>query len=270
MFRDTASKRSIRQVLRDRTGSSIAEAIAGVALILVIAGALGMGATTDIGAISTMATKAERQALVTSLVGDVHAISSWGTPSAPNTQTITLPNGHQVKVTTWRVDTAVSTTLTAVAPISSSADAADCSGPSALAKQGCIYASRLHADGLDGVEPYAIVRKDPTMGATAPVGTVDPRVSTTTSIPQGTTFATGTDSVATVWRYLVTAHSTESNGEIQITQAGKVLALFPVDGTENNYFGTFTAQLNTPVTATVTSGNVIVKNVFIYRAGSTS
>lgn len=270
MFRDTPRRRSIRQVLEDNAGSGVAEGLAGIALILIIVGSIGVGVTTDMGAVSTIAAKSERQALIGSLVGDRHAAVTWGTPADPHTQTVALPNGHDVSVTTWREDTSVSTRLTAVAPISAGADAADCTGPADVAKKGCIYASRLHAGDLDSLEPYAIVRKDPSMGATPPVGTVDSRVSTATSIPQGTDFATGSDDKATVWRYLVDARSLESSGEIRITQGTKTLAEFPVDATDNNYFGTFTVQLGVPVTATVTAGNVVVKTVFIYRAGSTS
>jgi hypothetical protein len=269
VFRDKASKRSIGEVLQDKTGSGVVEGIAGLALVLIIAAAIGVGATTDLNAVSTVAAKAERQALLTSLVGDKHQGATWGTKAAPSTETITLPNGHDVKVTTWRESDSVSTRLTAVAPISSGTDAADCTGPSALAKQGCVYASRLHAGDLDTIEPHAIIRKDPST-ASSPIGSVDARVSTATAIPQGDTVATGTDDQATVWRYLVTARSLEANGEIRIWQAGKTVAVFPVDAADNNYFGTFTAQLNLPVKVLVTSGNVVVKTVYLYRAGSTS
>jgi len=271
VFRTRTSNRAIREVLGDRAGAGIAEGIAGVALVLIIAATVGVSLTTDMGAVSTIATKAERQKLVTSLVGNTHEGATWGSVDAPTTEEVTLANGHKITVTAWREVTPTSVRLTATAPISADTDAADCSGPSAEAKRGCIYASRLHADDLDSIEPHAIIRKDASMGTAAPIGTfVDARVSTTDSIPQGAPIATGQDDTATVWRYLVNARSLDAGGEIRITQSGKVLALFPVDATDNNYFGTFTAALNVPVTATVTSGNVVVNTVFIYRAGSTS
>jgi hypothetical protein len=269
VFRNTASRRSIREVIDDKTGSGVAEGLAGIALVLIISAAIGVAATSDLTAVTTVATKAERQAVLTSLVGDKHQGATWGSKSSPSTETVTLPNGHQVKVTAWRETDATSTRLTAVTPIVSGPDSANCTGPSDLAKQGCIYASRLHAGDLDSIEPYAIIRKDPST-ASSPVGTVDNRVSTDTAIPQGATVATGTDDQATVWRYLITARSLEANGEIRIWQAGKTVAVFPVEATDNNYFGTFTAQLNLPVKVFVTSGNVVVKTVYLYRAGSTS
>lgn len=270
MFRDIASSRSIRQVLTDKTGAGIAEGLGGMAVIMIAATTLMLGVTTDMQAVQTIATKAERQALITGLVGDKHEGAAWGTPTAPSTAMVPLPNGTSVKVTTWREVTGVSTRLTAVTPISSGADAADCTGPASVAKSGCIYASRLHAGDLDTIEPHAIVRKDPSMGTKPAVGTVDSRVSTATAIPQSTTFASGQDDTATAWRYLVTARSQEPRGEIRITQAGKTLAQFPVEAIDGNYFGTITADKNVPVSLTVTSGNVVVKTVYIYRAGSTS
>jgi len=269
MFRDVARRRSIKQVLEDKTGSGIAEGLGGIVILLFITAALAHGLGTDVKAVTTVATKAERQAVLTDLVGNKHAGATWGTPEAPSTQTVELPNGREVSVTAWREVTPVSTRLTAVAPISSGPDAADCTGPSDVAKTGCIYSSRLHAADLDAISPHTIVRKDAST-ASAPVGSVDARVATTTPVPQSTTFATGSDDTATVWRYLVTARAVEGGGEIRITQAGKTLALFPVDTEDGNYFGTFSAEKNVPVTATVTQGDLVVSTVFIYRAGSTS
>lgn len=271
MFRDIARTRSTRQVLDDRSGSSIAEGLGGVALILMVVGALAFGVTTNVQAVSTIATKAERQALISSLVGDEHAVANWGTPASPHSETVTLPNGHDVKITTWREVTPVSTRLTAVSPISADTDAADCSTPSAVAKSGCIYATRLHAKSLDGIAPHAIVRKDPSMGAGAPIGTVDARVGTASVLSQGQTIASGKDTQAGAWRYLVEARSADSSaGEIEIRQGTKSLAKFPVSATEGGYYGTFNVPANTVITAVVTSGNVNVKTVFFYRAGGTS
>lgn len=269
MFRDTASRRSIRDVLEDKTGTGVAEALGGIAIVMIAAATLTMGVASNLGATQNIATKAERQQLIAGLVGDKHEGATWGTPEAPSTETVTLPNGVDVRVTTWRETTPTSTRLTAVTPTTAGPDAADCTGPADVAKSGCVYASRVHAGDLDTIEPHAIIRKDPSTAAT-PVGTVDARVSTEQAVPQGTTFATGRDDTAPVWRYLISARSLEGVGEVRITQAGKTLAQFPVETTTNNYFGTFTADLNVPVTATVTSGNVVVKTVFIYRAGSTS
>lgn len=270
MFHQNARPHSIKEVLNDKAGNGIAEGLTEMALILVAASMLTLGVTGSLGAAASVATKAERQSVVTSLVGNKHEGATWGTPEAPSSQTITLPNGHDVDVTTWREETPTAVRLTAVSPTSSDPDAADCSGPSDVARAGCIYASRLHAAELDALEPHAVVRKDPSMGSSPSVGTVDGRVATDAAIPQGTTFATGLDDTATVWRYLVTARSLEAQGEIRITQAGKTLAQFPVEAIEGNYFGTLTTDKNVPVTATVTSGNVVVQTVYFYRAGSTS
>jgi len=264
------SARSTWQVLKDETGSGIAEGLGGLALLMILISSIALGVTTDMHAVQTVAVKAERHALVTSLVADQRQGATWGTPTAPSTETVTLPNGRNVEVTMWRDVTPVGTNLTAVTPISASTDAADCSTPASVEKSGCIYATRFHANALDSVEPYAIIRKDPSTVTSAPVGTVDARVSTTTSIPQGATVATGTDSVATVWRYLITARSVEATGEIRISQAGKTVAITPIDISTGNYFGTFSAERNVPVTVTVSLGNIIVQTVYIYRAGATS
>lgn len=270
MFLDKPSARSIKEVLDDKTGSGIAEGLGAVAIVMILAVGLSTGVTTDMAAVQTIAVKAERQALVNSLVGDKREGATWGSAVAPSTETKTLKNGHDVAVTMWRDVTAVGTTLTAVTAISAGEDAADCTGPSDVAKTGCVYASRFHAGGLDDIEPHAIIRKDPSMASTAPIGTVDARVATTDAIPQGTAFASGSDTEATVWRYLVRAHSLEAGGEIRISQAGKSLAVIPLDTASSNYFGTFSAAINTPVTATITQGNVVVQTVYIYRAGGTS
>lgn len=264
------SIRSIRQVLADKTGSGIAEGLGAVALLMILTMTVALGVTTDMKAVQTIAVKAERQSLVASLVGDSREGAAWGTPAAPSTETMTLENGRDVAVTMWREDTAVGTRLTAVTAISAGASASDCTTPASVEKSGCIYASRFHAGDLDSLEPHAIIRKDPSTATTGSVGTVDARVSTSTSMPQGTTFASGSDASATVWRYLIATKSLEATGEIRISQAGKTLAVVPVDAVEGNYFGTLTATINVPVTATITQGNLVVKTVYIYRAGGTS
>lgn len=267
VFRHTSSTRSIRDVLDDKTGAGIAEGLAGVLLIIVLASMLALGVTQSTGAVTGIATKAERRAYITQLVGDRHQGAAWGTPERPSTQSVTLPNGHEIEVTTWREATPSSVRLTAVAPVISGPDAADCTGPSDIAKTGCVYASRLHADDLDALEPHAIIRAAPSGGDV--VGSVDPHVTTDTAIPQGTTFASGSDDSATVWRYLIDAHSLGSAGEIRITQQDKKLAVIPIDSTDQNYFGTLVTVKNVPVQVTVTSGDAVVKTVFVYRAGST-
>ena len=45
--------------------------------------------------------------------------------------------------------------------------------------------------------------------------------------------------------------------------------MIPVGPSTRNYFGTFSAETNVPVTATVTEGNVTVQTVMTYRAGGT-
>lgn len=269
MFRDKATRHSIREVLQDRAGS-IAEGLGGIVLIVMIIGSLAFGVTSNMQAVTAVATKAERQATISSLVGDQHSVPDWGTPEDPNTDTVTLPNGHEVEITTWREVTPVSVRLTAVSPISADIDAADCSGPSDIAKKGCIYSSRLHANDIDGITPRIILRKDPSMGSTPPVGTVDPRVSTANPIPQGYSIAFGKDAEATVWRYLVEAEGIEAGAEIEIRQGSKILAKFPVDTDMTNYFGTITVTPGSNVVASVTAGNIIIKSVLFYRAGSTS
>ncbi|MCI4659537.1 hypothetical protein [Cryobacterium zhongshanensis] len=257
--------------MSDKTGTSIAEGLGGIAILMILTLSVTLGITTDMNAVQTLSVKAERQALVTSLVADKREGATWGTKAAPSTQTITLPNGRNVPVTLWRDVTPGGSTLTAVTAISAGPDAANCSGPSAVEKNGCIYAARFHAGDLGTIAPYAIISKDPSTAPAAPTGTVDSRVSTATAIPQGTVFATGTDAKATVWRYLINAQSIEPVGEMRITQGGVMLALIPVDSSSNgNYFGTFSAALNVPVTATITQGNVVVQTVYFYRAGGTS
>lgn len=269
MFRNKASRHSIREVLQDRTGS-VAEGLGGIVLIVMIIGSLAFGVTSNMQAVTAVATKAERQAVIASLVGDEYSVTDWGTLEDPNSDTVTLPNGHEVEITTWREVTPVSVRLTAVSPISSDIDAADCSGPSDIAKKGCIYSSRLHANDIDGITPHIIVRKDPSMGTNPPVGTLDPRVATESSIPQGALIGEGKDAEATVWRYLVEAKALEDGAEIEIRQGAKILAKFPVDSEMTNYFGTVTVTADAPVAAYVTAGNIVVKSVLIYRAGSTS
>jgi hypothetical protein len=99
---------------------------------------------------------------------------------------------------------------------------------------------------------------------------VSDQVGTENSIPQGAQFASGSDSTATVMRYLIEAKSLDTNGEIRVTQAGKTLAVIPVDASDENYFGTFSTTVGVPVTAVVTSGDIVVKTIFIYRAGAAS
>ncbi|MCY1718455.1 hypothetical protein OVA26_16085 [Microbacterium sp. SL62] len=268
MIQLKSQDRSHRHILQEKTGS-IGESLGGVALVMMAIATLATAIVTNTSAVSVTATKAERSAAIVALVGDKHATATWGTPSSPHTSSITLPNGHEVEVTTWREDAATSVQYTAVAPMSADADAASCATPADVAKPGCLYATRTHADDLELLRPEPLIRKDAS-AATSVVGKVDARVSTDATIPQGTTFAEGVDSTASAWRYLVDAHTTEANGEIRISQGTKTLAVFPVTQEGRNFYGTFTAQASAPVTATVTSGNVVVSTVFIYRAGSTS
>lgn len=262
--------RSIRQVLRDRRGTSVAESVAGVAILLFTISVIGVAVTQDMGTVSVVASKSERQAMVNSLVGDKYAVTAWGSTAAPHTETMTLPNGHEARITTWLESDSTSTRFTAVTPASAGPDAADCTTSSAVARTGCVYASRVHAADLDAINPHAIIRADASGGSTA--GTVDPHVATSTAIPQGTTIASGSDSVATVWRYLLAAKSTGANGEIRIIDSvtNARLAIVPIDATQQNYFGTFSVPAGHQVKVVVTSGNAVVKTVFLYRAGSTS
>lgn len=263
----TPVARPIKEVLRDRSGSGVAQELGGIALVVIATSMVAVGVSTDTKAVQTFSVKAERQALVASLADDKRPGASWGTPTAPITQTVTLENGANVPVTLWREASPVGTTLTAVTPISAGPDAANCTTPADVEKQGCLYAQRFHVADINSVDPDVIIRKDPTSAPGAVVGTVDSRVSTAASVPQGATFATGTDATATSWRYLVTARSLEVAGEIRFTQAGKILAVVPVAQAINNYFGTFSAAPGVPVTATVTQGNVVVQTVLTYRAG---
>lgn len=270
VFLDKPRRRSIKEVLEDRTGAGIAEGLGAVGIIMVLTMTISISVVTYMDTIQALAVKAERQALVSSLVGDKREGVLWGPSDAPSTETMPLESGRDVDVTMWRESSPVGVTLTAVTAISAGEDAADCTAPSDIEKRGCIYASRFHAGALDDIEPQAIIRMDPSTADTGPTGTVDSRVATGASIPQGTVFATGADTEATVWRYLVTAKALEGNGGIRFTQAGKTLATFPVDSGNSNYFGTFSATINVPVTATVTHGNVVVETVYVYRAGGTS
>lgn len=268
----TALVRPIREVLKDRSGAGVAEGLGGIALLLITTGMVAAGIMTDTKAVQTLSVKAERQALVSSLVDDQRQGATWGTPAAPATQTMTLENGKSANVTLWRETTPVGTSLTAVTAISAGPDAADCTGPAAVEKAGCIYAYRFHAGDMNTVSPDIIIRKDPSttgpwiLGAGA-TGAVDARVGTAGSVPQATNFAIATDPGATVWRYLVTARSVEATGEIRFSQAGKILAVIPVNLVTSNYYGTFSAVPGVPVTARVVEGNVIVQTVMTYRAG---
>jgi hypothetical protein len=259
--------RPIKDVLKDKSGAGIAAELGGIALLMVITGSVAVGVTTNTKAVQTFSVKAERQALISSLVDDQRQGATWGTPAAPTTQTMTLENGQSAKVTLWRVATPVGTSLTAVTATSTGPAAADCTGPAAVEKTGCIYAYRFHANDMSSINPDTIIRKDPSTAAGGVIGTVDGRVSTANSIPQGTVFATGTDAGATSWRYLVNARSVQATGEIRFSQAGKILAVIPVTPTTNNYYGTFSAVTGVPVTASVVEGNVIVQTVMTYRAG---
>lgn len=259
--------RPIREVLKDRSGAGVAEGLGGIALLLIATGMVAAGSTTDMKAVQAVSVKAERQALVSALVDDQRQGATWGTPAVPATQTMTLENGASVPVTLWRETTPVGTSLTAVTATSAGPDAADCTGPAAVEKTGCLYAYRFHAADMNNINPGLIIRKDPSTAAGGVTGTVDSRVSTPGSIPQGTVFATGTDAKATALRYLVNAKSVEATGEIRFSQAGKILSVIPVGQTTNNYYGTFSVVPGVPVTATVTQGNVTVQTVMTYRAG---
>lgn len=259
--------RPIKEVLKDTSGAGVAEGLGGIALLMMITGGIALGVTTDTKALQTFSVKAERQALVSALADDKRQGATWGTPAAPATQTMLLENGHSADVTLWREATPVGTYLTAVTAISAGPDAADCTTPAAVEKSGCVYSQRFHAGDMNTINPDLSIRKGPGTASGAMVGTVDARVGTSGSIPQGTVFASGTDAGATSWRYLVTAKSVESAGEIRFVQAGKVLAVIPVGPVTSNYFGTFSAATGVPVTATVVQGNVIVQTVMTYRAG---
>lgn len=263
--------RSLREVLADRSGSGVVEGLGGIALLIIVIGALTAGIGSHVQAITAIAAKAERQSMVAALVGDEYS-STWGTPTTPKTATMTLPNGHQVPVTTWREETASSVRLTAVSPISAGTDAATCSGPSSVAKTGCTYASRVHAKDVDRLSPNAVARKHP--GMTGPVvGTVDARVSTSASLPQGAAIAqfrpTAPAGQKAVLRYLLAAAPLDRDAEIAFIQNGDTLATVRVGPGTNSYFGTFTASTASNVTAQVSSGNAVVTSVFVYTAGST-
>lgn len=268
MFR---AQHSITEVLRDRSGAGILEGIGGITLFLIAVGALTFGIATNMQALTGIASKAERQAVVTALVGDEHA-TTWGTASQPTTKTITLPNGRTVPVTTWREDSAASTRLTAVTPVSADEDAVDCSGPSAVAKSGCLYASRVHAKDADELSPRTVIRKHPSMGGKA-TGTVDARVSTAQTLPQGATIASFTEPASTgsasILRYLIDADALPGGAEIVITQGANTLAVIPVDTGMHSYFGTINTAPGSQVRVSVTSGNVAVKSVFLYNVRST-
>lgn len=268
MFRD---KRSLKELLTDRSGSGVLEGLGGIALLIIVLGVLAVGIASSMQAVTTISTKAERQALLTSLVGDEHS-TTWGTPASPVTKMVALPNGHDVPVTTWREATPVSTRLTAVTPISADTDAADCSGPSALAKTGCVYSTRVHSKNMDELLPDTVVRKHPSMTG-APIGSVDTRVSTRTPLPQGATLTqfrpTAPTGSKAVLRYLIEVQPLDDAAEIVITQGDDTLATIPADSGTHSYFGTFTAATTSDVRVHVSAGNAIVNSVLLYTAGST-
>lgn len=264
---ETRVARTSKEVLKDKSGSGLAEGLGGVALLMILTSSIALGITTDMKAVQAVAVKAERQQQVSSLVDDKREGAGWGTPAAPTKKTMVLENGSSAVVTVWREDTPVGTSLTALTANSADPDAADCTGPAHIENPGCIYAHRFHAGDMSSIDPRFIIRRDPSTAGSGTVGTVDARVAKASVIPQGTVFATGTDADATTWRYLVSAASVQATGEIRIAQAGKVLAVIPVDPTTKNYFGTFSAETNIPVTATVVEGNVIVQTVMTYPAG---
>lgn len=260
--------RSAREVLRDKAGASLAEGLAGVALVVLALGTLGAGIGGSIAAVNTVATKAEREALLTAIVGEKQAAVTWGTIDAPHTQTVTTPTGRDLELTTWREVSDVSTRLVAVAPSSAQIDAADCSGPAAAAKKGCLYASRLHANTLDEINPHALLRK--IAGDTGVVGDIDTRVGTTDPLHQGDQVAVATDTGSTVWRYLVNAAATGTTAEIRMLQGTKILATIPLDGATHNYFGTITPEPDGPVRVVVSGGSAVISDIYLYRAGGTS
>ena len=261
--------RPVRAVLDDKAGAGVADGLGGMSLLIILSSMVALGVTGHMQAVQTVSVKADRQALVSSLVDDRRQGAAWGSPDAPTTETMPLENGGSAEVTLWREVTPEGTSLTAVTATTAGEDAADCSVPSDIERGGCIYASRFHAGDLDSIDPQLSIRKTPATAGEKVVGTVDARVGTTGVIPQGTVFATGIDAEATTWRYLITAAAAESTGEVRISQAGKTLAVIPVGPSTRNYFGTFSAETNVPVTATVTEGNVTVQTVMTYRAGGT-
>lgn len=259
--------RSFKDVVKEKTGSGIAEGLGGIVLLMMVAGSISLGVATDMKAVQTLSVKTERQSMVTALVDDRRAGATWGTAAAPTTEMVTLENGRKTEVTMWREVTPVGVNLSAVTAISADPDAANCKVPADIEKSGCIYAHRFHAGDMNSVSPGLTIFKSEGTTAAKIVGTVDMRVGISASIAQGTTFATGKDATATSWRYLLSASSVEDTGEIRISQNGRILATIQVDKTLNNYFGTFSVEPNVPVTMTVTQGNVIVKTAMSYRAG---
>lgn len=262
--------KTIRQALEDRTGS-VAEGLAGIALIMIVVASLGIGVSSNMYAVTTIATKAERQALISALVGDEHAVDRWGTPSAPATQEITLPNGNIVPISTWREKTSSSTRLTIAAPTSPNIKLAQCASATDRAESGCIYATRLHANTIDEVSPQIVLRKLAGDSSFEGVGTVHAKVGGPGSLSAGETIASANASGSETWRYLVQAsRSSTFNTEVSVSQDGKELAVFPVEASGGSYYGTITTTGAGTVRIEVTVGAAVVDTVYIYRVRSTS
>jgi hypothetical protein len=241
---------------------------------MIITMSVSLGITTNMKAVQTVAVKAERQALVNTLVGDNRDGVVWGTPASPDTQLTTLENGVVVDVTTVRNVTNVGTYLYAATSIVSGPDAADCTDPTTIADTNCVYANRFHVSGLEKIEPLSILRKYPystaaeVIGAPSwPAGSAHSQVfGQNNLIASASSSGVSTVGGQNVWRFLIMATSHEDTAEIRIDNAGEIVAVIPIDPTSSNYFGTFVSEAD-DLHITVSQGNVVVDTVYVYYAG---
>ncbi|WAC50567.1 hypothetical protein [Frigoribacterium sp. SL97] len=252
-----AAVRARFDVLRDKRGNSITEAIVGVTISLIVLSIIAGGSVAAVTALTTQSTNAERLQQLTIMTAQPEIYPAWeAATGTPQTKDIVLPSGSRVPTYFWRVGGATGSDYYAsTARSGKDVDIAKCRDKATVRTDICLYSARYHANDMRSLQPITV----PGLAVT----------DLTTTLPLGTTVATlPAPATETAYRFFISAAALGDRGELHFKQGGKSLAIIPIGTTTDSYFGTIAVKPGTPVTVINTDRVVKVDRVLVYKAGA--
>lgn len=242
-------------VIADRTGS-IPEAVVATALSLLVMSAIAAGSVSALGALGTASSNAERTQQLSVMASKPSSVPGWldATDDAL-LETVTLPSGLEVTAYLWSTPKPNGTEFFASMPRSGNrSDESKCADIVNVQSDFCVYADAFHADDLRATTPDLFPD-----AVVADIGSV---------LTAGTDFVTlpAPDELTNA-RYYLNAASIGAEGEVQMLQGGRILAIIPVGTVSDDYFGNVELEPGADITLRSPDRSLDVSRVLIYKAG---
>jgi hypothetical protein len=246
--------------LRGDSGST-SEAIASVVLSVAIIGIIAGGAVSSSGALGTASSDAERTQQLNIMTGDPLADLAldrgWrAATTSALAHPVTLPSGIEMTAYLWSKATATGVQYFASMPRSGNVDELTaCNDITNSQTEFCVYSSSFHAnDFRESMPPMAAGFVTADLTKTVPA-------RSQIAAAQGPTSASS-------FRFFISAAAIGAPGNIEVSQAGKVIAIIPITTTTDDYFGTIDLSEGGTVAFKSPDRVTSVSKVLIYKAGS--